>query len=996
MRFNIAPQAKDRDAVCLHVNFYIAARIMMDPQQPDERLGTVLVPQLPICWRPSPSRDVQPHHGGRTYLSAASNVAANGQAIQMQSPAFATGARSSGTSINADRWFEDYNRNVCGPRNVCFVDRGSPFCPFCTYSNVYIEDPPFYLQQQPSSDNGSAYAAPSVPSYHRSLDSLHHSPPKNSTKSWLNMSESNSEDYRSVIDDLTVQNKKLKQRLRMYEKLHGSHLQGDKLFEFKVYGLPSHRKRELESILQSFTARLDEDLEEPIPLPTSLGTYPTLDSTATAHKPLSSCTLYSTPVDSAYASMSASGQTPSSLAQFKSSCESEQLGQSIRSKKQNIHSYLRDIPKRILPRLLPDMTNRAKKKLVVRRLEHLFTGTDASPGLHSQSLQQQEVSQSAAEADRTATEARGCKISADGVREARILPANTEIRADPQDDTISSSQGRYRGEGDDSRSVGTDISSDGNPNQRPTRPLDLDYYRAQVPAENIQYIRHLCIASPSRCATSQSERMHDWVYLNLLTNMAQLHTINVTPEFVRMAVVEVSTRLELSRDGCKIRWKGGTEGTRMSNDSSGRGSSPDNDNTIGNEVHPRPKRRKLGDNPLPVPQGPNDLRKPRLVGPIRSTRSFDYEPLFSHRTRYEASPEDHLIRGDSPQSVEVFEDEAVPGSIFDTGFLPALRKKTEEGPIIYYNKAPFCIDLSGDPKIAPCHATEFFAFGTDLDGCLPSTDMKSVLCPKNSPTDDIKLPETIGVSRQDMDIRESITGFEDIGSGPNDTSSTPFRLEASGIGGVQPRDNFSVNVMVRHAIPRVSDSLAVLRSSPFPGQVHRGMHQIIQCATDDTHHGPLPSLNVGFCRAVQVQIMSAETVHLPPSTLPPPSHVFHPFSSSDSDEEGLLVYDSAEEASVSARCRDGYLASPAGSPKRATRTTRQCSLAWSGSETDDSSIDLLAHAREYDPDTIAAQEREFEDNNGHQLGTNISRGSSTGATGSEIRLSGSISSPSNR
>lgn len=966
----------------------------MDPQPPDQRFGTVLVPQLSsaearthpkrcparlsICL-PPPSRDVQPYHGGRTYLSAASNVAANGQAIKMQSPALATGTRSSGTSINTDRWFENYNRNVWCPRNVSFVDRGSPFCRCRTYSNVYVEDPPFYLQRKPSSENGSACVAPPVPSYYRSLDSLQHSLAKNSTRSWLNMSESNSEDYRSVIDDLTVQNKNLKQRLRMYEVLHGSQLQGDKLFEFKVYGLPSHRKRELESTLQSFAARLDEDLEESIPLPPSLGTYPALDSTVTAHKPLSSSTLYSMPVDSAYASMSASGQTPSSLARFKSSCESKQLGQSIRSKERNIRSYLRDIPKCILPRRLPDITDRAKKKLVVRRLEQLFTGTDASPGLHSQSLQQQEVSQSAEEADRTATEARGCKLGAEGVREARIPPANTEIQADPQNDTTSSSQGRYQGEGDDLRSVGTDTSSDGAPNQRPTRPLDLDPYRAQVPAENIQYIRHLCIASPLRCATLQSEDMHDWVYLNLLTSMAQLHTINVTPEFVRMAVVEVSTSLELSRDGGKIRWKGSTEGTRMSSDSSGRGSLPDNENTIGNEVYPRTKRRKLGDNPPPVPHGANDLPKPRLVGPTtRSTRSFDYEPLFSQHTRYEASPEDSLTNGDSPQSVEVFEDVAVTGSIFDTEFLPALRKKREEGPIIYYNGAPFFIDLSGDPNTAPCHVTALFDFRTDVDGCLPSADMKSDLCPKNSPTDYIKLPASVGVSRQDMDIKESIAGFEDMGSGPNDTSSTPFRLEASGIGGVQPRDNFSVNVLVRHAIPRASDSLAVSRFSSFPGQVHRGMHQILQWATDDSHRGPLPSLNVGFCQAVQLEIVSAETVHLPPSTLPPPSHVSHPFSSSDSDGEDFSEHDSAEEASLSARYRDGDPASPAGPQKRSTRTTRQCSFAWSGSETDDSSMDLLAHAREYDSDTIAAQEREFEDNNGQQVATNIRRGSSAG------------------
>ena len=350
------------------------------------------------------------------------------------------------------------------------------------------------------------------------------------------MSESDSEDYRSVIDDLTVQNKKLKQRLRMYEKLHRPYLQRDKLFEVRVYGLPAHRKRELEATLQSFAARLDANLEKPLPLPSSVGTYPSLDSTATAYKQSSSFTLYSRPLDSAYASMSASGQTSGSLPRCKGFHEPERRRQSLGGKERNIHSYLQDIPEGIWPRRLPDMTEKAKKRLVVRKLEQLFTGTGASTGLHSQSLQQEEVSQSAAKADRTATEARGYKISAEGVREARILPTNTAISADLPNDTTSSSHGRFCEEAEGSRSGGTNTSSDRTPDQRPTRPLDLDPCRAQVPAENIQYIRHLGLASPLRCATLQSEDMQDWVYLNLLTSMAQLHTINVTPEFVRMAV----------------------------------------------------------------------------------------------------------------------------------------------------------------------------------------------------------------------------------------------------------------------------------------------------------------------------------------------------------------------------------------------------------------------------------------------------------------------------
>lgn len=60
-----------------------------------------------------------------------------------------------------------------------------------------------------------------------------------------------------------------------------------------------------------------------------------------------------------------------------------------------------------------------------------------------------------------------------------------------------------------------------------------------------------------------------WVYLNLLCNLAQLHIINVTPSFVRSAVTEISTKCQLSHDGSKIRWRGGSEGSRFSSDSFG-------------------------------------------------------------------------------------------------------------------------------------------------------------------------------------------------------------------------------------------------------------------------------------------------------------------------------------------------------------------------------------------------------------------------------------------
>ncbi len=50
-----------------------------------------------------------------------------------------------------------------------------------------------------------------------------------------------------------------------------------------------------------------------------------------------------------------------------------------------------------------------------------------------------------------------------------------------------------------------------------------------------------------------------YVYLNLLTNMAQLHTMSVTLPFVKQAIRTFSNCLELNEDGTKVRWRTGLD-----------------------------------------------------------------------------------------------------------------------------------------------------------------------------------------------------------------------------------------------------------------------------------------------------------------------------------------------------------------------------------------------------------------------------------------------------
>jgi len=144
---------------------------------------------------------------------------------------------------------------------------------------------------------------------------------------------------------------------------------------------------------------------------------------------------------------------------------------------------------------------------------------------------------------------------------------------------------------------------------------------------------------PELLAEQHNQDVHPdaegWVYLNLLCSLAQLHMINVTPDFVRSAVSGISTKFQLSPDGRKIRWRGGTEGTRFSSDSSGYNSqkSPSTDDTEdGSDKKCKRQKtgRSTGDEFRSGDSSQNGLKfDPGLCAP---SESFHYKPLFVQQT----------------------------------------------------------------------------------------------------------------------------------------------------------------------------------------------------------------------------------------------------------------------------------------------------------------------------------------------------------------------------
>lgn len=817
--------------------------------------------------------------------------------------------------------------------------------------------------------------------------------------------ESTSEEFRSVIDDLTVKNKKLREKLKKYEKLHCSHLQEDKLFEVRIHSLPAHKKRELEQTLRSFASSLGEspEIETFVAAPPQTSLVP--GPLPLGHKPSSASTSCSKRIDSAYASISAQTMVSQSTRNDAKSIQKRVYSAELR--RQNVKSYLHDVPQSVLPRQSPLISKKAKRKIVVRRLEELFTGKREATKQSNQSLQQQEVSQSAN------SEVGGRMFKTKGAREAQILPLGVAFPLDSTNDGQSMSQSRDSNDGNDLKSRGNAASCGGTPEQRPTHPLDLDIYRAQIPADNMQYIRHLGLASPKMNSDAASDQLDGWVYLNLLTSMAQLHTFNVTTEFVRKSVADLSSKFELSTDGRKIRWKGGTEGTRMSSDEDGSaagyvqtggrrgGREAGTDQSDMNDVSQSSNCNS------PAEFGAGGTRRPNFLGRFNSASNFHYQPLFFRGARSE-DDEDCYVRGDdSLTSYDGIDD--VTGADShprdprgSKAHSTLFSRQRGNGPIIFYNKAKFCTDLCGDTSGARTVDISFTRFtdepiGREMLNSLHRMGPEKCLIKGSDRTDPVKADSTVS-SITDSHLTIDLSKLAD--SDEICEAKEPINLEASGLGGVQPQDNLLIDVRVQHRKKKGLRNNS--RVPPSHGYVRRIMH-LSRLKVDTFRDPDLPTPAERTESLVEAKIISSRVTVLPPSTLPDPSYLCLPFESDNEDDEEDEEDDNDKTSEVKIQPKPSLISSfeeqlgdedargfLLGSSDEASQ---ESSFVTTSEGSDDSSIDLLAHARVLDPDTIAAREREFDSNVGQPL-AELPAGSSAATAGGGSGFSSEASSSS--
>lgn len=724
---------------------------------------------------------------------------------------------------------------------------------------------------------------------------------------------SSADDYRSVIDDLTVEIQKLKDELKRYKQQGPNMLKKEKLFEIKFHGLPQRRRLELETALRDFTAELESSQD------TTSSRRKKSSRTTRDHKYSGSGSMSKhassssgsnmRPVDSAYASMS-TGANSSGASLNRPSTSSR-----AKSSEQKVENYLRDIPEGLYPRHFA-MTEKDKKRVVVRRLEQIFTGkvsghtpnTDPRiPAVNNMaSTPIVATAQVPQQPPQTALHVPPSLASSEPAREAKMLQAeqqpNRLAKKSHSRDNGSASQSN--GDLTESGGLGGSNGSSGpglNPSpptpdqteQRPTRARDLDPDRVQVPSENMEYIRHLGLVPPE-IFTGSGKDPHDvhpdadgWVYLNLLCNLAQLHIINVTPDFVRMAVADMSTKFQLSPDGRKIRWRGGTEGTRFSSDSSGDNSqgSPQADDSDGSDQdNPRKKRKSAhgGSSKHASKHGTLDSVQ---------TGSFHYKPLFA---RQESSFEQTSTADGFSSSGPV--DDSNGGSPWDqsgSGTSPR-RKRRRDGAVIYYSGAPFCTDLSGDPgDVSP---TTYMLSSGQIQRDSSAEFIRPAPRRTESGSSLIYRPLSEAIdfsSRMEVDTEDSdeepklVNGAEDaqdddlaeMNMNTEWTDEQQYMelgpLEPCGLGGVLPEDHFMVVVTTKRPKlqPTSSASVAASRAGQdATGSIIRRLASRSVGSQSSTQGRSL----------VEIEYVSGRIKRLAPVSLPPPALFYPPFSAGSS------------------------------------------------------------------------------------------------------------------
>lgn len=752
--------------------------------------------------------------------------------------------------------------------------------------------------------------------------------------------DSENEDLRGVIDDLTVENKRLRQMVRRQQRQRRDTpsdvtQQQDKLFEVRMHGLPPGKRRELESLLKTFATSVQST--EPS-LTTSTSAASSGQSFGNA-KPGASWT------DSGYAS------APGTMSGVTSKLASLGRTPSKPSTNRTVKTYLQDIPDALPPKQSPLMSERAKQALVVRRLEQLFTGRMAGPGGHDQPMQQQEISQSAARADRLRDARDNKKGEDEGRREAHVMPPDTVVNLDAMDTSDTkepSPQSGCKG-----------IDPPGSPDQRPTRPLDLDIDRAQLAADNMQYIQHLGLSTPQFGGSLKEGERSPWMFLTLLTGLAQLHTLNVTPEFIRRAVKKFSQRFELSKDGLKVRWAGGPDGTRFapdvekaievaavgqhnSVDDTGTGGSNQTSKTNSTSNAALASYTSCEDKRSGLQTSSDSNQQHRL--PMDTSNVQSSSNLTNNNSTCSAFGYKPIVLRERQTGHDEYRDS---GEFFDTssgdssGLAHAFSKSNlsqrgrDEGLITFYNNPYFCSDFSSELEPSNMESTRPFVVGETLGLSVPeipesplrshdATYFTAQFAPKPFDVETLS-DEQRAKFDASLPKLSMLPPIDEAG----EAETMPLEFDVCGLGGVRPEDNFALDVKLHMVTAPDRGQGATIKQLPFSRRE--------------------------YSQKFITTIKSCERFDLLPSKLPPPSYLFFTSGSSSDADELDDDSDNDDDGSNSPVVNEECSAPPLFLQQFSGDSGEDQADAEDNDV--ESEIDMLSTARRADPAQVAEQER---------------------------------------
>lgn len=724
------------------------------------------------------------------------------------------------------------------------------------------------------------------------------------------MQNTSNHDYISVIDDLTDEVQKLKDKLRRHKQHRLDVLNKDKLFEIHVHALSNRKKRELEAILRDFAT---ESPSKVTPKCNEvLSGYPYFSYLTTR------------PMGSARASLSTTAHSP------RTSMGQPVMSSRIKSSEQKVESYSHDVTEDV-PTLYAPTTDKGGRTLAIAHFPRSLSGkidsyvrqsrfdttidSDSAPGSYLDTatnrlatclLAGQPVT-SAAEAHiipRIPPEPPPPSLASP--RESCILPRKRPYSSSKR----SRSQRLTAHPGGDRAESGSYISSASRPNPLPAMPLSPERRAILVASANMERIGHLGPV-PLQVLQEETADSHPdvdrWACLNLPCIEDPLHMADNTSGLFRTAMPD-NAEFQLASNGGGIRLRGGTSGINLrsggSNDYAGERMMVDIDNSdeerrpqhkVGHALRDEAQSRDPSENQLALQSRTVSLPE-----------EFHYKPLFTYRgLSYRPTSADEML---SPFRHIRDHDLDDPRWVCSGFEIYNEREHHADGSTVYYSDVPFYADLSSDPgNISP--TTRLLSVSESRHEFLGHSAVSAIRPPESGSLRDYRplSDHKITYAEAPIQIRsgDSPSG---LATGPSDASSEfdlslgwsneqqcteLHTLEPSGLGGVFPEDHFVIvatterptdHTVGARVFGPLWDAKTVNSTGNYLGSI------------STSPPNPGVPLSLGPVPVTRMEYVSEWITHLTPVTLPPAALFFAPFSG-ESSVDGSDGYSDASALS---------------------------------------------------------------------------------------------------